>query len=193
MAKKTPPQKPLKEARLSPKQEMFCREYLIDLNATQAAIRAGYSPKTAGVQAEALLKKPDIGKYVDELKKARAVKVQVNSEDVLRELVKLANSDVREVFNEDGSLKPMSEWPDVIARCVSSVEVEELFEMQPKDGGRGMEKVQIGWTKKVKFWDKTKALDMLGRHLKLFSGDDTNKGPAVIVIDKTGSALDGIR
>lgn len=175
-----------KKQALNDKQEMFCKEYLIDLNATQSAIRAGYSHKTAGAIAEKLLKKAEIQKRIDELKIKRADKVEVSSENVLRELIKIANADPRDVFNDDGSVKLPKEWPDAIAFCVSSIEVEELFELQPKESGRGMEKVQVGWTKKVKFWDKTKCLDMLARHLKLFEGDDKNRGPSVIFIDKEG-------
>jgi phage terminase small subunit len=170
-----------KKTRLSPKQALFCKEYLIDLNATQAAIRAGYSAKTAQKIGSENLLKPDIQTEVDRLKAARAQKVEVNSEDVLKELVRLSKADIREVWDEQGLLKPIHTWPDHIAACVASVEVLEVYE------GSGKDRKFVGYTKKVKFWEKTKALDMLGRHLKLFSQDDDRKTPAVILIDKVGA------
>jgi hypothetical protein len=83
-------------------------------------------------------------------------------EVVLDELRAIAASDIREIFSSDGSMKPVDLWPEAIARCIQSIETEELFEQ------RGREKVQIGWTKKVRFWDKTKGLELLGKNLGMF-------------------------
>ena len=83
----------------------------------------------------------------------------------------------------------MNEWPDAIAACVASVEVEELFEWEGEGDDR--KKTHIGYTKKVKFWDKNKSLDMIGRHLKLFGEDDGRKGPAVIMV-QNGELLKGV-
>lgn len=179
--------KKTKKEVLTPKKELFCKEFLVDLNGTQAAIRAGYSEKTANEQAARLLATVSVQARINELKTKRAEKIEVKSDDVLRELVKLANSDIRKVFEEDGKMKPMSEWPDEIAACVSSVEVEELFEWEEENGRK--EKKHIGYLTKVKFWDKTKCLDMLGRHLKLFGVEDKNTGPAMILV-QNGAILD---
>jgi phage terminase small subunit len=78
-------------AKLTAKQEMFCKEYLIDLNATQAAIRAGYSEKTAAVTGCENLIKPNIAEHIQTLFDTRAEKVELNSEWVLRNLEKVAN------------------------------------------------------------------------------------------------------
>ena len=136
MSKKKPIKKTKpKEPRLSAKQEAFVREYLIDLNASAAARRAGYSEKTAGAIGDENLEKPQIRKAIDEAKIKRAITVEVSANDVLAELVKLAKSDIRKVWNEDGSLKPMTEWPEEIAGCVASVEVDELFEWEKDEDG----------------------------------------------------------
>lgn len=166
--------------KLTPKQALFCKEYIVDLNATAAAIRAGYSERTAYSIGEENLKKPEIEKEIARLKAERVERVQVNSDEILRELVRLSQSDIRKVFDEDGALRPMSEWPDAIAACVASVEVDEIFEYE--GSGNDRKRVHIGYTKKVKFWDKNKALDMLGRHMKLFSDDDGSKTAATILI-----------
>jgi phage terminase small subunit len=72
--------------KLTPKQEMFCKEYLIDLNATQAAIRAGYSPKTAKETGYENLTKPHIAEYINDMKSKREEKVEITAEGVLRDL-----------------------------------------------------------------------------------------------------------
>lgn len=79
---------------LNAKQEMFCREYLIDLNATQAAIRAGYSVKTANRIAAKLLSKVDIQNRIAELKTKRNEEVGIDADYVLRRLVEIDQMDV---------------------------------------------------------------------------------------------------
>lgn len=148
---------------LNDKQETFCQEYLIDLNATQAAIRAGYSPESAGAIGGENLQKPEIKTRINELKSERARRCNVTADDVLRELMGIKDSNITRLFKADGAILPMSDWPEDLARCVASVEVDELYE------GKGEDRKFVGYTRKVKFWDKTKALEMIGRHLKMFT------------------------
>lgn len=84
---KTRAERPAKPARLTPKQEAFVREYLVDLNATQAAIRAGYSAKTANVAGARLLANAKVAEAVAEAKTKRAERVQVTADWVLERLV----------------------------------------------------------------------------------------------------------
>lgn len=77
----------------------------------------------------------------------------------------LANADLRKLFDPNGGLLPVEKWPDDVAQFVSSIEVDELYE------GTGKGRQQIGWTKKVKLWDKLKALEQLAKHFE-FSGLD---------------------
>ena len=149
--------------KLTDKQKAFILEYLVDLNATKAAIRAGYSETSARQTAHDTLNNPVVAAEVQRHMDARAERVGVNSETVLRELLKIAMTDIRKLYSESGSLLPPQEWPDDVAKSVSAVEIEDLFD------GYGEEREQIGYTKKVKLWDKTKALELLGRHLKLFT------------------------
>ncbi len=96
---------------LNDKQEMFCREYLIDLNATQATIRAGYSEKTANRTASENLSKPDIQLRISELLKKRSDRLQIDADYVLKRLVEIDQMDVLDILRDDGKLKPVSEWP----------------------------------------------------------------------------------
>jgi phage terminase small subunit len=147
---------------LAPKQARFVDEYPIDVNAKAAAIRAGYSPKTAQEQGSRLLSNVKIRQAIDERILARSKRTEITADTVLRELLRLARVDIGEAFKPDGSLKSIHDMPEDVRRAIAGVEVDELFH------GHGQDREQIGYTRKVKFWDKTRALELLGRHLKLF-------------------------
>jgi phage terminase small subunit len=90
--------------KLSNKQEAFCREYLIDLNGTQAAIRAGYSHKGAHVQAAQLLSNHKVSEYLQQLMNERAERVQRSADDVLRDIQAVKQSCMRELPDPQGNL-----------------------------------------------------------------------------------------
>jgi phage terminase small subunit len=145
---------------LTPKQETFVREYLIDLNATQAAIRAGYSAKTAKQQGARLLTNVDVSTALTEAKTARSEKTQINAEWVLNRLAADATADLAMLYDEAGSLKPIHEWPMVFRTgLVAGIEVEELFE------GRGDAREHIGRVRKIKLLDRTKVVELVGKHV----------------------------
>lgn len=98
-------------ATLTPKQEMFCREYLVDLNATQAAIRAGYSDNTARKIGSENLTKPDVAQRIIDLKSQRNERLEINADYVLRRLVEIDEMDVLDIMRDDMSIKPVSQWP----------------------------------------------------------------------------------
>lgn len=142
-----------KNEKLNARQEQFCREYIIDLNASQAAIRAGYCSENADVSGPRLLGNARIQKRIAELNTKRAEKTEIKAEEVLLELHRLATADPREILDSDGKPLPPAQWPVGIARCVKSYDVIESGEH-----------VKIT---KVKFTDKGKALETLCRHLGL--------------------------
>lgn len=148
---------------LNEKQARFCREFLIDKNATEAAIRAGYARDSAHVAGSRMLTIPKIADRINALISLQEKRLDIKADEVLKEIRRVGMSDVRELYKEDGTVKHPKEWPDDLARAVSSIEVEELFEFV------NGEKVWIGYTKKIKLWSKTQALDMLGKHKKLFT------------------------
>jgi phage terminase small subunit len=136
---------------LSPKQQRFVAEYLKDSNATQAAIRAGYSRKTAGSQGHDLLKKPEIAAAV----KLKVEQVAMEADEVLERLSDIASSDLGDIFDKDGNMLPLHEIPAQVRRAIASFETET--------NALGVT------TTKVKFWDKPATLGLLGRHHKLFT------------------------
>ena len=142
---------------LAPKQERFVAEYLVDLNATQAAIRAGYSRKTAGAQGEQLLRNVRISTAVSEAMAKRAQATGVTAERVVQELARVAFADPRGIleWGPDGvKLRKSAELTDDQAAAVA-----EVSESRTAAGG----------TLKAKMHDKVRALELLGKHLGLFT------------------------
>ena len=140
---------------MTDKQARFCEEYMIDLNATQAAIRAGYSPKTAREQARALLTKLDIQNRIAQLQAEQSRRTGVTSDRVVRELAKIAFVNAGDLIDpETASVKLDASRDDLAA--VQSIKVKTF-------GEDGLEH-------EVKLADKIKALDLLGRHLGMFNG-----------------------
>ena len=161
-------------ADLTDKQKRFCEEYMIDLNATQAAIRAGYSEDSAGSIGHENLKKPEIQEYVSKLQKKLSNKLEISRDRVLREYARLAFSDIRQFYDENGRLLSPHELADDAAAALAGIEVYEEFGFD-KTG----EKQHIGDTKKIKTYNKLQALQDLGKHLGVFEEDNKQRNPDV--------------
>jgi phage terminase small subunit len=156
---------------IPPKQKRFCDEYLIDLNGTQAAIRAGYSARTAQAQSTKMLLKPLLRAYVDERIADRAQRTEITQDKVIAELALLAFGRQTSLMDwgPDGvTIKDSSDLTDDIAAAVS-----EVSETTTKDGG----------TIRVKIHDKVKALELLGRHLGIFEKDNKQRRPLQTLSD----------
>lgn len=150
-------------SRRSARELRFLDEYLIDMNATAAARRAGYSTKTASQIGYQLLHKTSVQRELAARVAARAARLELNADTVLGELLKIATVDIRKAFGADGALKPLDEIPDEVAAALAGVEILEEF------AGTGENREQIGFTKKVRFLNKIEALNLLGKHLRLFA------------------------
>lgn len=146
--------------KLTPKQQRFVAEYLIDLNATQAAIRAGYSQRTARSVASENLTKPDISQEIARQQAQRSDRVEVTQDWVVRELQRIAASDPRKLYDKHGQLKPITELDDDSAASLAGVEIESMATEE------GETPIRV---RKVKRWEKTKALELLGRHLGMWN------------------------
>lgn len=146
---------------LTPKEAMFVREYLVDLNGTQAAIRAGYAPKSAKVTASRLLTKANIRAAIDEAKQIRVQRIEISQDRILQELGKIGFSDNRRLYDANGRIRPIHELDDETAGAISAIEVVS----RPLRGGKKGETEQVA---KVKFYDKRAALVDLGRHFGMF-------------------------
>ncbi|HHH0240812.1 TPA: terminase small subunit [Yersinia enterocolitica] len=140
-------------AKLTDKQELFAREYIVDLNATQAAIRAGYSAKTANEQASRLLANVNVQNFVAHLKSQRCEEVGIDAAYVLRRLVEIDQMDVLDILLPSGELRPIKDWPKTWRTTLSGIDVTEMAGDVP------------GFLKKIKWPDKVKNLELLGKHV----------------------------
>lgn len=149
---------------LTPKEEIFVREFLATGNATKAAIAAGYSPGSAGVTGSKLLKKAKISQELANLRKKLFAKLEISAEKVLQGIAELAFFDIRKFFTAAGSLVPIHELDDQTARALKGCDVEKLF----RHFGKGQAE-ESGTITKIRVADRLEALELLGRHLKLFT------------------------
>ena len=147
---------------LTAKQAAFVKEYLIDLNATQAAIRAGYSNNRADAMGHENLRKPVIAQAVQEAMKARGERTEVTADRVLAEYAKLAFLDPRRFYDSNGGLIPVPLLPADVAAALSSMEVST-------ERSKDSENPTFADVTKIKFVDKKGALDSVARHLGMFN------------------------
>lgn len=138
---------------MTKKQKQFIEEYLIDLNATQAAIRAGYSPDTAKAIGSENLTKPDIRACIDRAMAERSKRTGVNADRVVMELAKIAFINATDVIDPKTATVKSDALPEDTA-AIQSVKVKTF-------GEDGLER-------EIKMADKLKALELLGKHLGMF-------------------------
>jgi len=157
----------MSKEKLTDKQEKFCQEYLIDLNATQAAIRAGYSEKRADQSGYQLLSNIEISKRIQELMDKRSERTQITQDMVVKELSKLGFSNMQDYAIWNGSSVTLTDsnklTPDQAA-CVS-----EVSQTITKDGG----------SIRFKLHDKKGALELLGKHLNMFKEQHEHSGEII--------------
>lgn len=173
---------------MTPKQERFVQEYLLDLNATQAAIRAGYSEKTAGSVGFENLKKPEIAEAVSKAMNERAEQSRVSNDRLLQELERMALFDIRKLTDVEGKPKPIQELDDDTAAAVVGLDIAEMIE----------DRALIGWVKKYKLADKKSAIELLMKHRNMLvdRSDVTSNGEAIkagVVIYIPDNGRDGIK
>ena len=147
-----------KKAKLTEKQQRFVDEYLIDLNATQAAIRAGYSVDSARDIGCENLTKPNIQSSIAKAMAERSKRTGVNQDRIVEELAKIAFVNIADVVDTDDCTVLQNASSDDLA-CIESVKVKEF---PTKDGG-------IGTEREVKLASKMKALELLGKHLGMWN------------------------
>jgi phage terminase small subunit len=150
---------------LTPKQHRFVEEYLIDLNATQAAIRAGYSVDSAEVIGYENLRKPQIESAIQEAQRARSERTQITADDVLRELARIGFSDAWNYrMAEEGQLSIAEGAPHDATRAVASIK-RKVTHIPQKGGAAPIVRHET----EFRLWDKNTALANIGKHLGMFT------------------------
>lgn len=149
--------------KLTPKEERFCYEYCIDLNATQAAIRAGYSPKTARSAGSRLLTFVDVQDRIKKMKANLSETAGITALKVLNEHAKIAFSNISSFHETWYKKKDFENLPDEIKACISEIESRIKTEYIPGPNGKNIP-TKVGYIK-VKLYDKQKALDAISNIL----------------------------
>lgn len=149
---------------LKPKQARFVEEYLKDLCATRAAIRAGYSDRAADRQGSRLLSNREVSAAIDSAKSERSERIKTDSDWVLRRLVDEVEANLADLFDERNNIKPMDEWPEIWRKgLVAGLEVEEIV----VDGAL------VSHRKKLRLSDRLRRLELIGKHVEVNAFQDT--------------------
>lgn len=150
------------DEKLTPLQERFCQEYLIDQNGKQAAIRAGYAGgQSAEVNASKLLRITKVRHRLEELREKQTERLELSADMVLKALLDIAKADLADAYDDEGGMLSVKQMPKKFRNALAGAE-ETL--------------TQNGLSRKIKLNDRIKALELLGRHLKLFTDKVEHSG-----------------
>ena len=159
------------------RQIKFVEEYIKSLNATDAAIKAGYSEKTARSQGSRLLTNVDIQKAIQQAKAEREERTKIDADYILKRLVEIDQMDVLDIMDDDGNVKPLRDWPKIWRQYISNIETISM------DDGEG-------WLKKIKWPDKVKNLELLGRHVSVGAFKDKVEHSGKLEVQSLSDLMD---
>lgn len=158
---KAPKRKSTQYKPLTAMQDAYAQEYTkCPENQTQAAINAGFSPNTAAVKASVMMRDERIQKRIAELMEERNKRLRVSADYVLLRLVEIDQMDVIDILDDEGGLKPISQWPKVWRTSISAVDINRI-RMAMKDDEEDIEST----LQKIKWPDKVKNLELIGKHV----------------------------
>lgn len=172
-AKRKPKAEPKK---LTPKQGAFAMEYVVDMNATRAAIAAGFSARTAAQQGWQLLQNTLVAAEIERLKRDRAERLKIDADQLLKELLEFNSADLADIFDEAGNPKPIRDWPMAFRQgLVAGVEVVSIKtgddddveeELEPQGHGGALKRSSKPNAQLVKFKliDRLRVKEMIGKH-----------------------------
>lgn len=162
---------------LTARQKKFVEEYQVDTNATAAAIRSGYSPTHADAVGSRLSRHPPVADALARLAADRAQKAEIDGIRVLREAALIALADIREAYDDQGRLLPPHLMPEQIARAIQAIETDEGPDGETR-------------TRRVRFCDKLKGIELLGKNLALWIDRVEHSGSVSITIQSDVTALE---
>lgn len=150
---------------LAVRQAKFIQEYLIDPNATQAAIKAGYNKRSAYTAGARLLANDEVIRELEEAKRIRSEKTGIDANWILLHCSNMLKADIADILDDVGAFKPIKQWPLIWRQMLSGMDVKELYDLQSLPDGDGKIKVAIGIIKKLKFVTREKILELTGKHV----------------------------
>ncbi|MFY7413969.1 terminase small subunit [Enterobacter cloacae complex sp. GZL001] len=175
---------------LTAMQEAYCQEYIkCPENQTQAAINAGYSHKTAGKFASQNMRDERVKKRIAELMEERNKRMRVSADYVLMRLVEIDQMDVIDILDDEGGLKPISQWPKVWRTSLSAMDINRI-RMAGKDDEDDIEST----LQKIKWPDKVKNLELIGKHVDVNAFKERLEVSGTVTIaDRMAKARDRVK
>jgi len=155
-----------KVSKLSPRQELFCQEYVVDLNGKAAAIRAGYKPSRAKTEASELLTNPLVKAEIERLQSKTAAKLEITVEGIAKEYMQIVQANIVDFLDADGGITNLKKLPREITAAIESIKVSEYFDKKEQRMVRVIH---------FKLHNKNHALEALGKHLGFFEKDNKQK------------------
>ncbi|MEG1210217.1 MAG: terminase small subunit [Leclercia sp.] len=173
---------------LSVLKEAYCQEYIkCPENQTQAAINAGYSPNTAAKFASQNMRDERVQKRIAELMAERNKRNRVSADYVLMRLVEIDQMDVLDILNDDGSLKPIRDWPKIWRTTLSGFDLSSTIMNMNEDS---IETI----LKKIKWPDKVKNLELIGKHVDVNAFKERLEiSGTVTIADRMAKARDRVK
>lgn len=173
---------------LTAMQEAYCQSYIKSPeNQSQAAIDAGFSPNTAHVKASVMMRDERIQKRIAELMEERNKRNRVSADYVLMRLVEIDQMDVLDILNDDGSLKPIREWPKIWRTTLSGFDLSSTIMNMNEDS---IETI----LKKIKWPDKVKNLELIGKHVDVNAFKERLEVSGTVTIaDRMAKARDRVK
>lgn len=170
--------------------EAYCQSYIkTPENQTQAAINAGFSPNTAAVKASVMMRDERIQKRIAELMEERNKRMRVSADYVLMRLVEIDQMDVIDILDDEGGLKPISQWPKVWRTSISAVDINRI-RMAMKDDEEDIEST----LQKIKWPDKVKNLELIGKHVDVNAFKERLEVSGTVTIaDRMAKARDRVK
>jgi len=178
---------------LNPRQTRFCEEYVVDLDAHQAAARAGYSAKTAVSQGHRLLQNAKVQKKIQQLKMIRSDAIDSRAEDVIREVALLAHSDIADFINidENGicSPKPFTQLKPGQSKCIQKIKQRRTVRKARDGSGDTIEESTFEFA----LWDKPRCLDLEGQYHTIWNqkSQELPEEAAATLLGNIADALEG--
>lgn len=152
---------------LTPRQQRFVQEYIVDNNGAAAARRAGYSPRTAKAMAHRLLTNVYLQEAIKKATERQEIRTEITADKVLQEIAKVAFLNSKKLYDDNGNIKKLSELDDDTSAAIASVSVTDI-QTDGEISGKKTDAV---------FWNKLKALEMLARHFGLLVDKKEISGP----------------
>lgn len=173
---------------ISAMMEAYCQSYVkMPENQRQAAIDAGFSPNTAAAKASVMMRDERIQKRIAELMEERNKRLRVSADYVLQRLVEIDQMDVLDILQDDGGLRPISQWPKIWRTTLSGLDISTTITNFNETTLENM-------LKKIKWPDKVKNLELIGKHVDVNAFKErVEVSGTVTIADRMARARDRVK